>query len=264
MNVCAGTITSSCAPTPAACSMMVSAAVPDPTPTQWRHLAVRGELGLELLDLLAEDERARGDYAVEGLPQVVDDSRMLSAQIDKWHRGHACPTSPRGSVRERPPVRGAARNAKAWPMGWEACYAKLHELRAGGRQARFRACGGRMCNYRTACGRSYGHHDCHGRQGSRPVEAALGRSFPATCHTNSRFSIEAVTKAPGENTTARAGSGMLRPARPLTVTVARSGRRQPRACIVNNRTSPAFTTNMCGGSTASSPIASETATPQRT
>ena len=78
MNVCAGTITSSRGPMPAACSMMVSAAVPDADADAVGHPAVRGELGLELLELLAEHERARGDYAVEGLSQVVDDWRMLS------------------------------------------------------------------------------------------------------------------------------------------------------------------------------------------
>ena len=36
MNVWAGTITSSPGPMPAAFSMIVSAAVPDATPTHWR------------------------------------------------------------------------------------------------------------------------------------------------------------------------------------------------------------------------------------
>jgi len=54
MNVCAGTITSSPAPIPAACSASASAAVRTPRDTVG-DAAVVGKLSFEALDLLAED-----------------------------------------------------------------------------------------------------------------------------------------------------------------------------------------------------------------
>ena len=56
MNVCAVVMTSSPGPTPHACSARWRADVPEATPTAPLAPSVRGEGGLERLDLLAEDE----------------------------------------------------------------------------------------------------------------------------------------------------------------------------------------------------------------
>ena len=66
MKVCAGTITSSPGPIPAASSASVSAAVPERDADAVLDAAVGGELGLEGVDLGAEDEAAVAEDRVEG------------------------------------------------------------------------------------------------------------------------------------------------------------------------------------------------------
>src|SRR5262249_30430599 len=69
-----------------------------------------------------------------------------------------------------------------------------------------------------------GQHNSLERCNAAFVEPAPSRSFLAGCYPHRRFASQAVTKPPASNTGARPGSGMLRPAQPLTVTAARSGR----------------------------------------
>ena len=57
--------------------MSASAAVPEATPTQCRHVAVLGELGFEALDLGSEGERARAEQPGKRLFQLTLERGVL-------------------------------------------------------------------------------------------------------------------------------------------------------------------------------------------
>ena len=74
------------------------------------HTTVGGKVGLELLDLFAQDEPARGQHAVEDCVQLFGQGFVLPSKVGKWHREHCGPTS-RWTVRcySRSPDRSAGR-----------------------------------------------------------------------------------------------------------------------------------------------------------
>ena len=96
------------------------------------HPAIRGKLGLELLDLLTKDECARPQHAVECGPQLFGDGCVLTGKVNKWHRRHAFSYLTSVVLRAAPdPRRGEY--AKPWPVRWKAEMKKVHELDAGPR-----------------------------------------------------------------------------------------------------------------------------------
>ena len=86
MKVCAGTITSSPGPMPAASSETVSAAVPDATPTQCSDSAELRELALEGLYLAPEHEPPVLEHAFEGPAQLVGERQMIAAEVHEGDR----------------------------------------------------------------------------------------------------------------------------------------------------------------------------------
>ena len=89
MNVWAGTITSSPGPMPAACSMMVRAAVPDATPTQCRTPQYAANSASNRSTSSPSTNALEAHHTVKRRLQAVGDGRVLPCQIDEWHpTGH--------------------------------------------------------------------------------------------------------------------------------------------------------------------------------
>ena len=57
------------------------------------HTTVGGKVCLELRDLFAQDEPARGQHAVEDCVQVFGQWFVLPSKVGKWHCDHCGPTS---------------------------------------------------------------------------------------------------------------------------------------------------------------------------
>ena len=86
MNVNAGTITSSPAFTPQACSPSSSASVPEASPTRVAHAAGLGDFPLQRFALRPEHELLRGQHFLDGGANFGRDGFELRSQVE--HRNH--------------------------------------------------------------------------------------------------------------------------------------------------------------------------------
>ena len=88
MKVCAGTITSSPGPIPAAREGEREGGGPRRNPDAVRNLAVVGELTLEAVNLRAKDEAAVRDHRVERSVEVVAELVVLAGEVHEGHLAH--------------------------------------------------------------------------------------------------------------------------------------------------------------------------------